>query len=601
MTLIRPYKRGYTRPNTIVFDVETTTDTTPLQIKLAVIENRENYCTVFSEKNLTQQILNFTRKGKNFIFAHNAEFDCAFIEHKLITAQGYKLISLNTNPFFIKYKHTERRRELIFSDTMNFLKMSLLKLGEMLSEEKGKIDFKKCDLEELEIYCKQDVLITKKTVNWIYDFHEFFDIDVGLTFPSLAYKTYRKHFMPCELSISSSKEVRHLERLSYMGGRVEVFDFNKYNEAFYNDVNSLYPYVMKNNPYPVSLVSYFSEESVNTFDKKVILQKLFSELESDYGVIAKVIVKIPNQRIAPIPVRLNEKLVFPCGEFETVLCSPELHLVKSYFKEVKEMAIYEMKPIFESFVEYFYIKRLEAKKNNDKVQDLFYKLFMNSLYGKFGQRKFKDVRLPEFDNIYDVASCEVFIDETDEKLNVKWLVGVAYKKIIEYDNPSAFVAIAAFVTSNARVELFRYMKENEEHMIYCDTDSVVLPYALPDSKKLGDMKVEKCYFDYQAYGNKAYWYSGGYFLGELGEKILFEKGYRLKGVPKKFVSTGQPTLIKISRDKIHTQYDKITRMNESIRRFKDIHPRIIEVKKEISRDYDKRKVSRDLTTRTIRL
>ena len=47
--------------------------------------------------------------------------------------------------------------------------------------------------------------------------------------------------------ISDNVHVRELERNSYRGGRVEVFKFGKVDEAYYNDFNSLYPYVMKNN------------------------------------------------------------------------------------------------------------------------------------------------------------------------------------------------------------------------------------------------------------------------------------------------------------------------------------------------------------------
>ena len=598
--LIKPYKRGYSRVNTIVFDVETTTDTIPLLFKLAVVENNENYATVFNMDDMTQQILNFTRKGKNFIFAHNSEFDCSYLNHALISKSGYELKSINTNPFFIKYVHLTKRRELIFLDTMNFVRMSLKALGKMLNEEKLEIDFKKCSMKELEIYCKQDVVITKKTIEWIYQFHEFFDVDVGITFPSLAYKTFRKHFLKCDLSISSNKSVRELERMAYMGGRVEVFDFNLYKEAFYNDINSLYPFVMRNNDFPTELISYYSKDSVDELGQKTILQKMFAELESDNGVIAKVCVNIPRQKIGMIPKRLKDKLIFPCGKFETTLCSPELKLVKPFIKSVNEMSIYKMTNLFEEFVDYFYTKRLEAKESGDSVQDLFYKLFMNSLYGKFGQRKFKDILMPEFDNIYNVACNDVFIEELNEKVTIKWLGGVAYKKDIQYDNPSSFVAIAGFVTSYARVELYNYLIANEDSILYCDTDSIVLPYALEDSKVLGSMKIEKCYFDFQAYGNKAYWFSGGYYFTKEG-KDFFEAGYKLKGVPKKFISTNEPTIIKITRTEIQTKYDKISKMNESVRRFKDIRPRIIKVDKTFQRTYDKRIINKDLTTRAILL
>jgi hypothetical protein len=46
----------------------------------------------------------------------------------------------------------------------------------------------------------------------------------------------------------------------------------------------------------------------------------------------------------------------------------------------------ETAPIFDDFVNYFFEKAIEAQRLSDSARNTFYKLVLNNLYGKFGQR-----------------------------------------------------------------------------------------------------------------------------------------------------------------------------------------------------------------------
>jgi len=55
------------------------------------------------------------------------------------------------------------------------------------------------------------------------------------------------------------------------------------------------------------------------------------------------------------------------------------------------------------------------------------------------------------------------------------------------------VAIAAFITSNARVKLWELIKTAGKTALYCDTDSIYMTGKLPDSmisNELGKLKLE---------------------------------------------------------------------------------------------------------------
>ena len=114
MVVLKPYKRGYSEKNIICFDVETTVPDydIPFELKLAVVENKGNYNTVYNSDDLTKQIVNFCRRNLNIVFATNTEFDFSFINHKLLGELGFDLVSFNNAPFFAIYNNRERRQKI---------------------------------------------------------------------------------------------------------------------------------------------------------------------------------------------------------------------------------------------------------------------------------------------------------------------------------------------------------------------------------------------------------------------------------------------------------------------------------------------------------
>jgi len=342
---IAPLSRGFSKKNNIIcFDVETSggeENAIEHDFKLAVIKRvgDDTYYTVLSADELTKTILQMIRKSenvKNFVFAHQAQYDCAYLDFKQI-AESYDLISHNTSPFFISYRGnklsptTKQKRKnqknLLFLDSLNFLKTSLKELGKMFNCPKLDINFKTCSLEELEIYCKRDVEILEKVVEWITNIHKYYNIPMALTFPMFTYRLFRKNYLPLTLKQTTNKKVMKLERESYFGGRTEVFDFNKYRNIFVYDFNSLYPSVMNNNRYPTSLLRYYSNLVLKTFSFNEKLELIEQAHKKGLGVIAEISLDIPRTQFGVVPYRFQKRLCFPNGQFTTSLASPELEKV----------------------------------------------------------------------------------------------------------------------------------------------------------------------------------------------------------------------------------------------------------------------------------
>jgi hypothetical protein len=120
------------------------------------------------------------------------------------------------------------------------------------------------------------------------------------TLPSLAFKIFRTNFMKDnKLAITSLEDYREISK-GYRGGAVDVYKPEGEN-LFYYDVNSLYPYVMKEFDYPVGATSYFSGKK---------------ELDNIFGIVyAKV--KAPDNMNVPILLiknrQTNNKTIAPLG------------------------------------------------------------------------------------------------------------------------------------------------------------------------------------------------------------------------------------------------------------------------------------------------
>jgi len=454
-----------------------------------------------------------TTKRRMVFIAHNLDFDFLVLNGITeLTAHDYHLQTMISSGqldiwSFVQYKYKpggkrwanyEARygkrprviKTLLFLDLMNYFDTTLKAVGESVGVLKGVIDFATCTKMELQVYCQNDVLIMvaawKKWLTFIYDH----DLGVwGKTLPSQAFNAYRHRFMPHKIFVHTNEKATALEREGYFGGRCECFQLGYFDRGpFYLlDINSMYPYVMRNNRYPVKLLTYLTQGEV-----KDIL-----DCPPERGVMAKVLVHTMTPRF---PMRFNQHLVFPVGSFWTALCGRELKAAVELEQviAVKEIAVYETKLIFQDYIDFFWATRVGYKHAGDKPFTYMTKILMNSLYGKFGQR------IDDYTYIGEAEDHSPgFYGEWDVETQ-KWLrfrkmngkVDLATGKVEGYHS---FVAISAFVTSYARSLLYTLLSYvPAPHLFYCDTDSLIvdkiglkLLSSLIDETELGALHLEK--------------------------------------------------------------------------------------------------------------
>lgn len=454
-------------------------------------------------------------------YAHNAGYD-------LIVTKGIPTLlklGFHVSNYFEKgttFLMTFRKKEtdqktgkeqivktLHIISATNFYATTLKKLGEVFDLEKLDFDYDDGSIKDAIIYCRRDVEILKRAMETFINFTEAEDLGtLGRSTPGQSFNAYRHRFMHTQIFLHDKEEVFDLERKCYYGGRVECWRIGKYEEeeGFYGfDINSMYPHVMKANKFPCRLLSQ---------RKRCSLPEMSQLFERGYLVCGEFIVNVDR----PVfPCKLEGNLIFPVGRFKTYLSTPEIiyGIENNLIEKVGHIAIYEGADLFSGYVDYFYKERLKAKEIGNRVNDLLYKLFMNSLYGKFGQKAENWRRLgdapPE-----QIGAWEVY--NIDEKRMDKYKAfgGSLFKQEEETEAFNSFCAVAAHVTAYARMCLLEFIEKiGWDNILYMDTDSLFVNKAgaanlegeISDTD-LGKMKLEKTGKVIEIYSPKDYSFAG---------------------------------------------------------------------------------------------
>ncbi len=138
----------------------------------------------------------------------------------------------------------------------------------------------------------------------------------------------------------------------------------------------------------------------------------------------------------------------------------------------------------------------EKLKAQGSPRQIVYKLLLNSLSGKFGQRE--EGSLFELQSVNDwiTAGRPVGTEFLELRKTVYAKVPVPVKRLPDY----IIVPWAAYITSYGRIELHKAMLDVPGPVLYVDTDSIHAYGSLPTGNKLGDLglQAEGCCVDYIA-------------------------------------------------------------------------------------------------------
>ena len=430
-------------------------------------------------------------KNPLYLVSHNTAYDFGILDiFKHLEGAEFDLTSVYLGNLSVIMRFRRGKEKIVLLDNANYFQGKLANLGDAIGIPKGDVNPLTATEAECDPYCKQDVNIMLKLWQFYYDFLEKHNLgNWGPTLPSQAFHAYRHRFMPHKIVIHGNSEALAMERESYHGGRTSVFFQGvKTGEPFHKlDVNSMYPYIMKEHPFPVR---YYAIRT------GISLERLREKLNR-FDCVARVTL---NTDIPVYPVLIANHLIYPVGRFTTTLTTPEVKfaLDHNHLEACHRVSLYERAKIFEDYVSEFYRLKVQYTREGNKPFRTLTKLYLNSLYGKFGQLS---TNWEEMENpIADLLECTSMRDhETGESWQLYRFGSRLWRMQATGESSNSFPAIAAHVTAYARLYLWELIeKAGRKHVFYCDTDSLIVDsFGLAqlggylDDVRLGALKIEE--------------------------------------------------------------------------------------------------------------
>ncbi len=447
----------------------------------------------------TEDFVNFLSEWKGIAYAHNGgKFDTHFLLDYIKDEQK-KIMIVHGRIAKIKIGKCEIR------DSYMNLPVALGKY------QKDVIDYKLFEKESRQAHMPEIIKYLEGDCKYLYEILEknFEDYGLKLTLAGTAFNYWLKNFKPEDLKETSGS--RHFERFSqfYYGGRVQAFEKGVINKPFkIYDINSAYPYAMQYE-HPI--------ENSYVYSKKLDMENItkgFFEIEG----IAKGCFPFRNK---------IGGLDFPddgvCRLFKVTGWELKKALELGLFEIVKlHKAFYFVKTIsFKGYVDHFYSLKCEAKENGNKGDYLLSKLYLNSLYGKFGQNpnKFKSYILKKNSKVQD------FLDEYNFTCQLNDDVSIMEKDAPEFTKTFYCVATSASISGFVRAYMMEHLHKSKG-LLYCDTDSIACESM---EANFGDLKLGEwdCEgeFTHGAIGGKKMYC----FVEASGKMKISSKGARLTG------------------------------------------------------------------------
>lgn len=486
-------KRKYTA------DFETTVDPNDCRVWAWSICNIDDVNNIYYGTDIASFLNKCNELANCDMYFHNLRFDSQFIIWYLLKS-GYKFVnkedmcSMSFNTLingdnqiyemeicFKAYNMGKRAyyRKVVIYDSLKKLPFTVKKIAKdfQLPVQKLTLDYlaprergHEFTPEEKE-YLKNDVEIMARALNI-----QFGQGLTKMTIGADALSSYRKiigndtfkKWFPV-----IDPETDSLLRKAYRGGWTYVnpkFQNKDIGAGKVYDVNSLYPWAMRYNIYPIGMPMYFDGQYKEDLRRPLYIQKFSCQFKLKKGFLPCVQIK------KSLFYNGNEYLVESNGLVDLTMCNVDLELFFDHYDvwDITYICYWSFQAkegIFDDYIDTWY----KVKEKSTGAIKQVAKLMLNNLYGKFA------------------TSPEII-----EKMPVLEDGVIKYEVERKYIKDAVYVPVGIFCTAYARNKTIRTAQMEYDRFIYADTDSVHLEgdyepsemHSVIDDKKLGYWKNE---------------------------------------------------------------------------------------------------------------
>ena len=486
-----------------------------------------------------------TQKENHTVMFHNLKFDGQFImqwlfhngfEHT-VDPKDKKTGTFNTlindmGMYYqievIFYKKGKNVKKVVFQDSLKLIPLSVDNIAKSFNMEikKLSIDYGSHNnlpigsplSKEEEEYIKHDVQIVAKAVDYFYS--QGLD---RMTIGSCAMNEYKKiidkknfkRYYPIPKYHDDIKQ-------SYKGGFTYLNPKYKgriIKKGIVLDVNSLYPSTMYFEYLPFGTGLPFKGEYVYDELYPLYIQSFECQFELKKG-------KIPTIQIKHNADYRGNEYLEKSGDKEVELCLNSVDLELFFdnynvynYKPTSGWKFKATKGLFKDYIDKWSNNKIQAKKEGNHGLYLISKLFLNSLYGKFGTSNKVKSKIP-------------YLGEDDI---------IHFKIGAEEDKDPVYVALASFITSYSRLKTISAAQKltdnfnegkSKANFVYADTDSLHIDLNGEDEEEF----LKSCGLDIDstklgAWDHEMTFKRGKYLRQKcyIEEEIIEEKDY-IKGI-----------------------------------------------------------------------
>ncbi len=282
-------------------------------------------------------------KQSLWIYTHNLGFDLQVTGlPEELGRLGWEIIDLGITGRSPWMRLGHGRRRIVLCDSTSWLPAPLAAVGESLGVEKPVIeDWTAATDEEIAVRCLADVEILSRAILTIMDWWD--ECDMGRwqwTGPGCGWAAFRHKFLDAKILMDPEPLRMALERAAVYGGRREAYRIGDLGPGHYADLDfeAAYPQIASTIELPrrpIARVPYMTAEA-------------FGQLPSDWGILSRCTVTTSTP---VVPCRLDGRIYYPVGTFETVLAQPDIvgAIEAGATVDLGDTIIYQLEPFLRSW------------------------------------------------------------------------------------------------------------------------------------------------------------------------------------------------------------------------------------------------------------
>jgi hypothetical protein len=418
-------------------------------------------------KTMWEDITRYTRKRRRtVVWAHNLAFDMrASRSLECLAALGWELedIRISSQGTWARWWHDDRT--LLMADSYSVWPCRLDTLGAAVGVPKLPSPAED-DEPGWAKRCKVDAEILAEAVRrytqWLRE------DDMGnwqLTGAGQSWANWRHRHMTHRVLISDDFQIRDVERRAMWTGRTEAWSYGS------DPTGRTYDWDWENS-YARICATVDLPTAQHSTTRNVPLDRLIAWTKK-YCILAEVKVRTETP---VVPTEHEGRIIWPVGEFATVLWDPELRLLAECGADTQigRVWLYRKAPVLKVWAEWVMAELHKRSPETPAWLRIVLKHWSRALIGRFAMRyrTWEEFAHSEVDDIRTIEGWDVDIDAKVEFLQV----GHEVRRLAgETEGADSWPALTGYVMSEARARLWRVAAAvGAPEVLYMDTDSLLV-------------------------------------------------------------------------------------------------------------------------------